>query len=646
MYKVFPCAGKVPLIKNWQAEASVDPEKLKMWYGQFGSNLTHWGVPTGPTNGILVLDVDVKNGGYETIKKYDVPDTMFQQTQSGGVHYVFTYPTDGKRYGNKTSARDGHFLGSGVDARGEGGYILWYGGPGTDKPATVPPAWLTNAFHAVQNSPTASAPQGLQTVKVSPEIAGREIQESLKRIREAAQGERNHTLNAEAFKIGQLVASGSVSFEYAYDALARAAISVGLEANETRATVMSGLKGGHQNPIEVPFGQPQAIVTPFTLVTTDWTPSQTTMEELFDESKLRRPQLFQDWSTADIHLTTADGGTGKTTLKLYEAVCLSLGERFLGFNCVGQGRTLFITGEDTDKKLKAMLGKILRQMGLTEGDNQKVKAVLDGIWIKKDPDLCLIVKDPRTGFLSLNRNGLEPIVKAAEKIGNVKMIVFDPISSFWGSEAALNDMAKAVTKFMAELVERTGACVEMINHMGKKSSGDKDMSQFAGRGGTGLVSHSRVSRTLRPVDDKEYLEMTGESLTDKQSAMLCKVNKFTDGSPLYNKPFLIVRDGFLFSRKALTDQKAREAEQKLSDEERVFQFVHEARQARKFPSRKVIVAHFKACGDPIPKTRVESALDLIQYRGHLGEKIKEVENPDVVSGGKVYVITDDEGKEL
>ena len=117
---------------------------------------------------------------------------------------------------------------------------------------------------------------------------------------------------------------------------------------------------------------------------------------------LRKPQLFRNWSTQDFAITTADGGTGKTTLKLYEAVCLALGDRFLGFDCVNPGRTLFITGEDTDKKLAAMLGAILEQLGLFEdapGNAEKVQTILNSIVIKKDSDLCLVAKDRATNFL-------------------------------------------------------------------------------------------------------------------------------------------------------------------------------------------------------------------------------------------------------
>lgn len=638
MFKIFPCANKIPLIKNWQIEATTDPEIHAMWTNLYRGKMTHWAVPTGPINGILVLDIDIKGDGFETLKKYSYDKTMWQRTASGGMHLLFKYP-DGGKFGNKTK-----FL-PGLDSRGEGGYIVWYGGDGTSGESLAnAPTWFTEAYNVAN---TTGQLHSISSIKVAPEISAQVVQKSLEAIREAPEGESNNILNVEAFRLGQLVASESITRDYAFDALYRAARDRGKPEYEAKATINSGLDGGNKKPIADPFsGAPVPAPSIPDPRGTKWTPERTTREQIMDFSHLRKPQLFENWSTEDIAITTADGGTGKTTLKLFEAICLALGERFLGFRCVNPGKTLFITGEDTDRKLKAMLGQILRQMGLTDSSeyDDKVQIVLDSIYIKKDSDLCLIVKEPRTNFLLPSAHALERISQAIEEIGP-KMIVFDPISSFWGSEAALNDMAKAVTKFMSELVERSGACVEMINHMGKQSSSQKDMSQFAGRGGTGLPSHARVSRTLRAIGDEEYTQLTTETLTEKQSAMLCNVNKFSDGSPLYNKPFLILRDGFLFTRKMMTDTKAREAEEKLSDIERVFQFIKETRESEKFASRAVVLAHFKTCGNPIPKPRTEATLNLLEFRGHMGELIKMIENPDVAAGGKVYTITDMDGRE-
>ncbi|MDV7396072.1 hypothetical protein RZS08_32065, partial [Arthrospira platensis SPKY1] len=121
--------------------------------------------------------------------------------------------------------------------------------------------------------------------------------------------------------------------------------------------------------------------------------------------------------------------------------------------------------------------------------------------------------------------------------------------------------------------------------MGKVSSASKDMSQFAGRGGTGLPSHARVSRVLRNVDEEEYQKMTGKSLDVDESAMICNVNKFSDGSPLFNKPFLIVRQGFLFKRVTLSSAVETQERNKASDTERIFRFIKQERDTGKYPTQ-------------------------------------------------------------
>lgn len=534
----------------------------------------------------------------------------------------------------------------GLDTRGDRGWIAYYGF--TDNtPLAEAPDWMWSLSRSAQ-AQTSLAPQGA-TFRVSPEIAEGLINASLEAIREAPEGESNNVLNVEAFKLGQLIASESITRDYAEAALFRAAKARGKPDYESRATIKSGLDGGLKKPMVAPFGT-QAPVAGISIPPPPespgrWTPSPITKYDLMNSSKLRKPQLFQDWSTEDIHITTADGGTGKTTLKLFEAICLALGERFLGFDCKQPGKTLFITGEDTDKKLAAMLGAIVRQMGLFEeapGNDDKIRKILSSIVIKKDADLCLIAKDRQSGFLLPNTEALRKVMEAIEDV-NPKMIVFDPISSFWGSEAALNDMNKAVTKFMSWIADR-GICVEMINHMGKSSSANKDMTQFAGRGGSGLPSNARVSRVLRPVFEDEYRDLTGGTLTDRQSAMLCNVNKFTDGSPLYNKPFLIIRDGYLFHRVTLTPQKAREVEQEQSDTARVFTFIKEERVAGRYPTKSAIVAFF-VVQEELSEARVKRAFALLEYNGHMGEKIKIADNPDMTVKDKVYVIIGDDGKE-
>ena len=644
-FKIFPATlthdgRKVPLITGWKDKATDDPAQIQAWQQEFGDRIKIWGIPTGGANGIFALDIDVKKvNGLESLQKlgYQVPATMYQRTPSGGYHFIFK-TKDGVHYNNTVDGK------LGLDTRGDGGWIAYYGL--NDSPIADIPDWLfelTGKQYKEEVKPETS------NITIAPDIIVEKFNTALNAIRQAPQGESNNTLNVQSYMVGQLVASGGLSRQYAEEELLKAAKERGKPDYEARATIKSGLDGGMKNPLTAPFGstpptaafelppvpQPPDIVR--------WTPKYFNKGDLLNFSRLKRPQLFKDWSTCDISLTTADGGTGKTTLKLYEAVCLALGDRFLGFDCAERGKTLFITGEDTAEKLAAMLGAMLSQMGLLN-DEAKLQIVLDSIVVKKDSDLCLIKKN-REGFLVVNEDALNKVMEAVDDI-KPKLIVFDPIASFWGSESALNDMNKAVSKFVSQLVERSGACVEMINHMGKQSSANKDTTQFAGRGGTGLPSHSRVSKVLHSLNEKEYREATGEDLVEGKTAMMCTVNKFSDGSPLLGKPFIIEREGFLFTRKSLTPAKEKEINIKNEDISKVYNFISETRKAGKYLSTKQIIAVLNTGVDKISENRIKHALTMLTMSDYQETIVKEVPNPDELIGGKVYTIQNLKGEEL
>jgi len=645
--KVFPATinhegQKVPLINHWREKASNDPVQIRQWLEFFKDKIKFFGAPCGPENGILVLDVDLKHdqNGIDTINSMglELPETMWQQTPSGGYHFFFEFDPN-RNPGNKVK-----FL-KGLDIRSTGGWVAIYNLDIT-KPLTKMPEWIWQYCQKKEKEITPNT----TIVQISPEICMEIFSNALETIRNAGVGESNNTLNVQSYLIGQLVAAGGVNKEYAEQELFKAAIERGKPQYEAIATIRSGIEGGIKNPktFELPKTPPQILLNiPAKIpdapqLPERWTPNFMTRSDLFNFSNLRKQQLFENWSTEDIHLTTADGGTGKTTLKLYEAICLALGQPFLGFPCLSPGRTLFITGEDTAAKLSAIIGAMLKQLKIDQ-DDALIEQVLSSIVIKKDADLCLITKD-KQGFLTANRQALDKILEAVHDL-KPRMIVFDPIASFWGSESALNDMNKAVAKFMGELQEKSNACVEMINHMGKQSSSQKDLSQFAGRGGSGLPSHARVVRTLQPMTAQEYREKTGTELPEGKSAIQCNIGKFTDGSPLYAKPFIIMRDGYLFERINLTPEKEKEVQEIQTCCEIIMQLVKEEISYGNFPTEKGITAKYKNMNHPYT-TKIKESFSLLKMSGVYGEKLKETSHPDAGTKERIFVIIDKEGNEI
>jgi hypothetical protein len=112
---------KIPAVMDWLRTATDDPTVIaRLLAENAGLNL---GLACGPQpNGlnIVVIDVDPKNGGVETLADLvreigPFPDTAIHWTPSGGCHYFFDSPVP---------IRNSRRLGPGVDVRGEGGQVV------------------------------------------------------------------------------------------------------------------------------------------------------------------------------------------------------------------------------------------------------------------------------------------------------------------------------------------------------------------------------------------------------------------------------------------------------------------------------------------------------------------------------------------
>ena len=111
--------GKHPHIKQWQQDASTDAETIRRWWRRWPS--ANVCIATGSTSGIVVLDVDPRHGGAESLKTLErehgsLPKTPTVITGGGGLHHYFVHP--GKRVPNKVNVFPG------IDIRGDGGFVV------------------------------------------------------------------------------------------------------------------------------------------------------------------------------------------------------------------------------------------------------------------------------------------------------------------------------------------------------------------------------------------------------------------------------------------------------------------------------------------------------------------------------------------
>jgi len=144
--------AKRPLVKweKWQG-LKPTPENIQNWF--LKSPNADIGLLTGPSNGILVLDVDGPVGA-QAIAGKELPTTWVSKTKRGD-HIIFAWD---RRL--DTVATTKVALLPGLDTRGKGGYIVappstglgerhYHWGPGSspaDVPLATAPEWLIQLF--------------------------------------------------------------------------------------------------------------------------------------------------------------------------------------------------------------------------------------------------------------------------------------------------------------------------------------------------------------------------------------------------------------------------------------------------------------------------------------------------------------------
>ncbi len=143
---------KRPLIR-WETlqQAHADAATLARWFA-------HWpdaniGIVTGEISNLIVLDVDPKHGGDDSLADLErrfgqLPDTVEAGTGGGGRHLYFTHP------GGFVPNRAG--LKQGIDLRGDGGYVV---APPSLHPSGQPYAWARG--RAPEETAVAALPRWL-----------------------------------------------------------------------------------------------------------------------------------------------------------------------------------------------------------------------------------------------------------------------------------------------------------------------------------------------------------------------------------------------------------------------------------------------------------------------------------------------------
>lgn len=320
-------------------------------------------------------------------------------------------------------------------------------------------------------------------------------------VRNAPQGQRNHTLNRAAFSVGQLVAGGALTEDVARAALLDAARTAGLGRVESERTIASGLRGGSTTPRGVPERPGGGLFLPGAHTTV--TVTATITEESDENAEVRAHLPRLDWEALYAGEDTTDWivepliparrlvalysapKVGKSLLMLELAVQISRGGSVLGVEPGTPRRVLYV---DFENDPRGDILERLRAMGFGPKD-------LDGLDYLSFPNLAAL--DTAQGGKQL---------AAATRVYGTNVVMVDTISRAIAGEENENDTWLNFYRHTGRLMKAAGIALVRLDHSGK----DETRGQRGGSAKSGDVD--MVWRMSRVTDDTYRLDCEASRL--------------------------------------------------------------------------------------------------------------------------------------
>lgn len=278
---------------------------------------------------------------------------------------------------------------------------------------------------------------------------------------------------------------------------------------------------------------------------------------------------------ADVRNLIAAGGTGKTTVKLFEAVCAALGRPIWGRSLDGYCRTAIVTREDPREILVSRLREIMRQLILSKDEVQQVLENVRIIDLSGMPFRLSCVLDD---MVMPHRVNIDSLLEALIDF-SPDWLIFDPLVSFGVGEGRVNDAEQGLIEAFRIIRNTLDCCVEGVHHSGKANSRDKALDQYAGRGGSALADGSRMVAVMQPMTPDEWASETGTRLENGESGIVMALPKLSYCAP--QEAVFIRRSGYMFSHEVVVKRSPDQV--KAATAEQILQFIrYEADQGRTY----------------------------------------------------------------
>jgi hypothetical protein len=459
---VFPCnQNKTPRTEHGFKDASTDLEAINRWFLDSNSLVA---VPTGDR--FFVVDIDPKGLVWYQQHANQLNCGCINETRRGR-HLLYAVPK------GVTIANSAGKLASGVDVRGNGGYVIWWPADGLPSTGGIenigpPPQWLLDLI--VQADRTQRADGHDHDAD-----AGKDC---------ISEGCRNSELTRIAGKLRRDGLSPA-EIEAALIAINAKRCRPTLPDQEVRSIAASAERW--------PPGKPDAAwPAPIDLVALARTPPQPP------------PMIIQDWLPAGYAtLIAGHGGIGKSGIALHLAACIATGKLFYGL-AVAQHKVLYLSCEDRQDVLHWRLARICEYHDI---DMEALAGRLDLLDLVGHETLLWHKPDstqPRAYAL------------LQQAIVGHDVIFLDGIADVYGGNENARAEVKAFCNSMVALIPPHGAVI-LIGHVNRQTAAGNGGEPYAGT--TGWHNSVRGRWSLMPEKGDEGAQ-SGDLILQLQKSNL------------------------------------------------------------------------------------------------------------------------------
>ncbi|CAA2143717.1 AAA family ATPase [Hyphomicrobium sp. ghe19] len=471
--------SKQPVVPWGKYDQQTKPQQheLRSWFSDGPEK--NVSIKVGPSSTVVVLDVDDLQAFEDA--KIKLPLTPTVKT-SRGKHFYFKSPTGCKLrsvtelpYGELLG--DNHLVSVPPSVHESGTAYEWIVRLDEVKIAELP-SWLVDlGTRKYEDDGSLTVHPANDNAETTP--YGRSaLQQEIAKLSNTTD-HRNNQANKSTFAIGRLVAGGEINAEEAIEGLRNATKENGLYFDETSGgsngvekTLRSAMIAAAKNPRQRKEPEPEAPKGKLKYrVLEDITPEKV------------------DWlwegilAKGSLSIIAGEPGVGKSTMALGIASIVSNGGKWpVTGDTAEQGNVVVLSSEDVSE--------------------YTVAPRLVACNAKKER--CYVVEDQ--DFV-LGRDTDTRLRKAIEEIGDVKLIIVDPITAHLGKSDNNNVTdIRHITSKLAALAQEFRLSVVIVMHL-NKSDKNSPLDRLQGSGAWAAAARSAFL-VSSDVNDKERLTIT------------------------------------------------------------------------------------------------------------------------------------------